>query len=123
MATNRIIEHFDDLKILAAYSTSSLEQIRSVIKSAPETLLRCIQEISLNVLNSNVPLLPIEFNVLSKHKNFIRTIGKKKIARKTLKRLILSKPTVIPHLICPVLRAYKTTTFHKKSKQYDNKQT
>jgi hypothetical protein len=118
---DRIVSHLSELKILAAFSTSSREQIRYIIKNAGDPLLRCIQEIALNVRYSNLPIKSSEFNILQQNKEYIRSIGKKNIAKRALKRRILSRPEVIPYIIRPALRAYKIKPFYKHSiRQYDN---
>jgi hypothetical protein len=118
--SSKIIEHLQELKILAATSNSR-EQIRLTIRKAEEPLLRCIQEIALNILQSNVPISAKEYLVLSKYKSFIRNIGKKYISKRKLKKLILSQTNVIPYLLRPALRVYKIPPFYSSRKQYDNR--
>src|SRR5579862_7312616 len=126
--SSKILAHLQELKSLAAVSTrdsfhhkSTREQIRLTIKKAEEPLLRCIQEIALNILQSNVPITANEYLHLSKYKSFIRNIGKKQIPKRKLKRLLLSHTHVIPYLIRPALRVYKIPPFYSSKKQYDNR--
>lgn len=114
--TDKIVAHVDELKILAAFSSSSREQIRYIIKNAAEPLLRCIQEIAYNVLyTNNLSIKASEFDVLDHYKAYVRSIGKKSLAKRTLKKRILSHPEVVPYIVRPALRAYKIHPFYKSN--------
>jgi hypothetical protein len=105
---SKVIANLDYLKALL---NSSKSEMRRLLSS--RNVLRCIQEIALNILSSLVPLTKQEYKDLSKSKTFLRRIGKKHISLNVLRRLVLSHLKVIPQLIVPTLRVYKVTRRRK----------
>jgi hypothetical protein len=106
---SRVIVNLESLQALAD-SNKTRGDVRMIIKSDENQILRCIQEIALNVLASRVPLTKNEYKVLSKSKSFLRRIGKKHVSLSLLRRLVFSHLKVVPQLIVPTLRVYKVTS-------------
>lgn len=104
---DKVIAHMNELRILVSLRGGRGEQIRHSLNRAGIPLLRCIQEIAYNLLYSNLPVKPNEYQVLKRYQAFIRHIGKKHLSEKTLKKQIFSHAEVVPFIIRPALRAYK----------------
>jgi hypothetical protein len=104
---SRVIANIDSLSALAGVSRN--KEIRQILSSDPEQILRCIQEIALNTIRSNVPLTKREYKILRRSAGFIRRIGKKRLPYTVLNRAVVKHLKVIPTLIKPTLRLYKVT--------------
>src|SRR5579859_207380 len=107
---SRVIVNLECLQALAEASRGS--RVRMIIKSScdEDQVLRCLQEIALNILASRVPLTKHEYKTLSKSKTFLRRIGKKHVPLSLLRRQVFSHLKVVPHLVVPTLRVYKVTS-------------
>jgi hypothetical protein len=112
---NKVIAHLDTLKLLAR-GANSKSQIRKILGNSPG-LLKCIQEIALNILESRVLLTKPEFALLSQHRAFMRRVGRRHLSLKALRRNLLSNSLLLPHLVIPVLRAYKISMSSANSTQ------
>jgi hypothetical protein len=108
---SRVIVNLECLQALAG-AFGSKREVRMIIKSSCDEaqILRCLQEIALNVLASRVPLTKQEYKELSKSKTFLRRIGKKHVPLSLLRRQVFSHLRVVPHLVVPTLRVYKVTS-------------
>src|SRR5579859_1258515 len=84
---SRVIANIDSLNALAGVSRR--KEIRQIVSSDPEQILRCVQEIALNTIRSNVPLTRREYKILKKSAGFIRCIGRKRLPYTVLNRSVV----------------------------------
>lgn len=97
---------------LQALHHASPQQRRSFLQHADKDLIRCIGECCLNILNAKIPLKPKEKSKLSKHKNNLRTLSKKKTSLTQKKKIITQKGgALLPLILAPVISALLSNLF------------
>lgn len=109
MKHNKVINNFKSLQILANADNHNKYEIKQLLNSASNILLKSIQECAVNILAKNVPLSRLEYDYLFKYKSAIRSISSAKSVLK-LKRILLLNYKHLPNLIRPVLKLFKATS-------------
>lgn len=96
--SNRIKRNAPHLKLL---SKAKPTLAKAILKNATPDLLAALCECCLNILKGNVPLTPAQKKRLSRHKNNLRLLIKKKTSNKK-RRQILQAGGFLP-LLAPLL--------------------
>lgn len=101
--SQRMKHNIDLLRVLAR---SSPKQRKAIIKTCHVDLIKCLAEISLNVLQGVVPINPSQKKKLKRFRSLLRALADKKVSIKTKKqKLEQSGGSLLGLLIPPVLSA------------------
>ena len=101
--SQRMKHNIDLLRVLAR---SSPKQRKAIIKTCHVDLIKCLAEISLNVLQGVVPINPSQKKKLKRFRSLLRVLADKKVSIKTKKqKLEQSRGSLLGLLIPPVLSA------------------
>lgn len=85
---------------------------KEILKKGGKPLQLCLQECAINVLNGNVPLTKTQFKRLSKYKQKLRLLGKKRTSQK--KKLdIEQRGGFLSALLAPVVGSLLGAIFKK----------
>ena len=113
--------------LLQALCHADKKQRKALLRSADKSLIKFICEITVNVLNDNIPLKPCAKKRLRKHKNVLRKLVSVKKNQKNgwenKKKVILQSGggAFLPLVITPLINALASTIFSAISK--DGKST
>ena len=84
--SKRLKQHAPKLRLLCKFNND--RKRRWLEKNLDDSLLICLCECSLNILNGNIPLLPKQKEQLAKHKECLRQLIDKKISKKKKKEIL-----------------------------------
>lgn len=92
------------LIILQALCHLNKEQRVAVLRRADTSLIRCICECALNILQGNIPVKLSQKNKLKRYKKVLRTLATPKKSINKKKNLIVQKGGgFLPLLLAPIL--------------------
>lgn len=77
----------------------------SFLRTADNSLIKCIQECIFNTLKGNVPLERNEKKRLVKHKTILRRVAAKGGNLKEKRKLLVQRGGFLPYIIAPILGA------------------
>ena len=101
--SERMRHNSDLLRVLARASKT---QRKAILETCHIDLIKCLAEISLNVLEGVVPISPIEKKKLKRYKSLLRSLADKKVSLKKKKtKLNQSGGNLLTLLLPPVLSA------------------
>ena len=101
--SQRMKHNSDLLRVLAH---SSPKQRKAILKTCHVDLIKCLAEISLNVLQGVVPINTIQKKKLQRYKSLLRSLADKKVSLKRKKeQLNQSGGNLLTFLLPPVLSA------------------
>jgi len=101
--SQRMKHNADLLRVLAR---SSPKQRKAIIKTCHTDLIKCLAEISLNVLQGVVPINPSQKKKLKRFRSLLRALADKKVPiKKKKEKLEQSGGSLLGLLIPPVLSA------------------
>ncbi len=92
-----------NISFLREITESTLEQRREIIKGATEDNIKALTELSINLLEGNLPLSNEDKLELSKHKLFIRSLSHKEVEFTQKKKKLLHNCNILPMIITPLL--------------------
>jgi len=101
MSNKQLQKNIAYLKLLKK-STKPSER-RFIIESADNTLIRCICECILNILNGNVKLNKTNLANLKQYAQLLCQLVDKKTTIKAKKNLLIQKGGFLPALLAPVI--------------------
>ena len=102
-------QHFHKLKALCHGKGKTRN---ALIRSLKSDEVRTICQCAANTLRGNVPLTKLQKTRLSRHKDTLRLLAKKKVSLKRKKKLLLQKGKgIFPFLLAPILSAVASTLF------------
>jgi len=79
-----------------------------ILDKASYDNIKCLSEISHNLLKGNLKVSAKIIKKLKKFKDILRALGEKKTSLKTKKKLLLKSNSYLPYIINPVLSAVGT---------------
>ena len=101
--SQRMKHNIDLLRVLAR---SSPKQRKAIIKTCHVDLIKCLAEISLNVLQGVVPINPSQKKKLKRFRSLLRALADKNVSIKTKKQKLEQRGgSLLGLLIPPVLTA------------------
>ena len=101
--SQRMKHNLDLLRVLAR---SSPKQRKAILATCHVDLIKCLAEISLNVLQGVVPVDPRKKKKLRRYRSLLRALADKKVSLKTKKeKLNQSGGNLLGLLLPPVLSA------------------
>lgn len=107
--SQRVKHNLDLLRVLAR---SSPKQRKAILKTCHVDLIKCLAEISLNVLQGVVPINKTQKKKLRRFKSLLRSLADKKVSLKRKKeQLIQSGGNPLMFLLPPVLTALGNLLF------------
>ena len=101
--SQRMRHNADLLRVLAR---ASKKQRKAILETCHIDLVKCLAEISLNVLEGVVPISPTQKKKLKRYKSLLRSLADKKVSLKKKKtKLNQSGGNLLTLLLPPVLSA------------------
>ena len=85
MPNEKLRKIYDKVRLLSLATPRARNQL---IRCADRDLIHCISECCVNVLNGRVPLTPKQKSKLSRHKEKLRTLVKRKVSLRKKKEII-----------------------------------
>lgn len=99
--SQRMKHNLDLLRVLAR---SSNKQRKAILQTCHVDLIKCLAEISLNVLKGVVPVDKTQKNRLRRYKTLLRSLADKSVSLKNKKKkLTQSGGNLLSYLLPPVL--------------------
>ena len=93
-----------NLDLLRVLARSSKKQRQAILQTCHVDLIKCLAEISLNVLKGVVPINDTQKKKLRRYKSLLRALADKKVSLKTKKqKLNQSGGNLLAFLLPPVL--------------------
>ena len=97
---NKLKKYSNSLQILRRGKRNTCKKI---LNNGGKGLMRCLCEISYNILKGNVPLTITQKKKLSPYKNILRKLGRKNKLSLTKKKNLAQKGGFLNALLAPVL--------------------
>jgi len=94
----------DHISVLKRLVKGNNKKRKKILQDADPELLKCISEIALNTINSNVPLTDSQYKKLSRYKNILRELASKNVSLKKKKhKLVKQAGGCILPLLIPII--------------------
>ena len=90
--------------MLKKLKTCNAKERKKLLKQGGKALQLCLQECSMNILNGNIPLTPVQLKKLKRYRKKLRTLAKTSTSLKK-KTEIEQSGGFLPALLAPVLGA------------------